>query len=336
MEIKEFILGCYILSIGLCIAGLTCSVLSVLREKTGCSRAMTGFMTGLLVMCFYDMTIYYCNYVISILSNMEVLRIGNCIIASAMCLWLVLQSHIIERDALKMMDRMVRNYLIIYACAWFILTIALSVETFYALKWLLLATDILLIIGFLTIAIARIVYSTVAGDKVSTWYMMVVTGLLLWNYISYFWGEASVYWGNSAFIRAPLDLTIVIWLMINGVNLVYTYRYIFQPLFAKAPAEPQPSEAAEQPPGPPLQLRDRIEEIRQKYRLTPREKEFVELIYRGKSNKEIAEMLFLSESTVKSHIYNIFRKMDVRNRVGVICIVNGEEMEQPETGSKEQ
>ena len=50
----------------------------------------------------------------------------------------------------------------------------------------------------------------------------------------------------------------------------------------------------------------------------------MELIYRGKSNKEIAEMLFLSESTVKTHIYNIFRKMEVRNRVSVICIINGE------------
>ena len=42
------------------------------------------------------------------------------------------------------------------------------------------------------------------------------------------------------------------------------------------------------------------------------------------SNKEIAETLFLSESTVKTHIYNIFRKLEVKNRVGVICIINGD------------
>ena len=333
MEIKEFILACYVLSIGLCIAGLTCSALSDLREKTGRSRSMTGFMTGLLVMCCYDMTIYYCNYVIGILNNMEVLRIGNCIIAAAMCLWLVLQSHIIEREALKMMDRMVRHYLILYAAVWFVLTIALNIDSFFALKWPLMATDLILILGFLTVSIARIVYAAVAGEKINAWYMMLVTGLLLWNYISYFWGEVSVYWGNSAFIRAPLDLTIVTWLLIDAVNLIYAYRYIFQPLFTEEPAQP-PEE--EQPSGPPLQLEERIDEVRQKYRLTPREKEFVELIYRGKSNKEIAEMLFLSESTVKSHIYNIFRKMDVRSRVSVICIVNGEELEQPDTGTREK
>lgn len=38
-------------------------------------------------------------------------------------------------------------------------------------------------------------------------------------------------------------------------------------------------------------------------------------------------MLFLSESTVKTHIYNIFRKMEVKNRVSVICIINEETTE---------
>ena len=66
--------------------------------------------------------------------------------------------------------------------------------------------------------------------------------------------------------------------------------------------------------------------------LRTREKELVELIYNGKSNKEIADILFLSESTVKTHIYNIFRKMDVKNRVGVICVINGD----IEDGQEEQ
>ena len=71
-------------------------------------------------------------------------------------------------------------------------------------------------------------------------------------------------------------------------------------------------------------LQERIDEVCVEYKLTPREKEFIELIYSGKSNKEIAEILFLSESTVKTHIYNIFRKMNVKSRVGVIYIVNEE------------
>ena len=52
------------------------------------------------------------------------------------------------------------------------------------------------------------------------------------------------------------------------------------------------------------------------------------LMYRGRSNREIAELLFLSESTVKTHVYNIFRKMGIRNRVEAICIVNGDNIEE--------
>lgn len=48
--------------------------------------------------------------------------------------------------------------------------------------------------------------------------------------------------------------------------------------------------------------------------LTMREREIVALAVRGLSNKDIARRLTLSEGTVKIHIYNIFRKLNVKNR----------------------
>jgi DNA-binding NarL/FixJ family response regulator len=48
--------------------------------------------------------------------------------------------------------------------------------------------------------------------------------------------------------------------------------------------------------------------------LTPREIEVLELIAGGRSNKEIAETLSLSEKTVKNHINNIFSKLHVCDR----------------------
>ena len=144
--------------------------------------------------------------------------------------------------------------------------------------------------------------------------MIIVTAMLLWNYISYFWGETSVYWGNSRFIREPLDLTIIFWLIINAVTLVFVYKKVYTEVLAKPDGETSGKR----------ELKDRINDICEQYKLTPREKELMELIYSGLSNKEIAETLFLSESTVKTHIYNIFRKLEVKNRVGVICIINGD------------
>lgn len=333
MYVKEAILLCYIISIALSVAGLTCCVLPNLKHKTGFSKTMIGFITGLLVMCFYDMVIYYSNYVLGLLSNMEVVRIGNCIMAGNMCLWIMLQEKIIERDALKPLNKLSMRYMMVYGGVWLVLTIALSLEQFYTLKWLLLVSDLVLIILFLAVSVAHIVYASVAGEKNSVYYMTLATGLLLWNFISYFWSETSVYWGNSRFIREPMDLTIIVWMVLNGVNVFYAYRKIFQPVFGREPEEP-PESAEPEGVGPRKELKERIEEVKEEYRLTPREKEFVELIYRGKSNKEIAEMLFLSESTVKTHIYNIFRKMGVKNRVSVICIINEETMEQSQQETK--
>lgn len=59
------------------------------------------------------------------------------------------------------------------------------------------------------------------------------------------------------------------------------------------------------------------------YGLTDREAEIVDKIYQGKASREIAEELYISENTVKKHTYNIFKKMNVRNRSQVIKIVHG-------------
>ncbi len=52
--------------------------------------------------------------------------------------------------------------------------------------------------------------------------------------------------------------------------------------------------------------------------LTRREKEIVKCIARGLKNKEIGDQLFISEKTVKTHINNIFRKLEVENRLQAI------------------
>lgn len=48
--------------------------------------------------------------------------------------------------------------------------------------------------------------------------------------------------------------------------------------------------------------------------LTGREREVLTLLARGKSNKDIAAELFLSETTVKGHLRNIFTKLNVLSR----------------------
>lgn len=56
----------------------------------------------------------------------------------------------------------------------------------------------------------------------------------------------------------------------------------------------------------------------EKLGLTEREYEVLQLLSKAYSNAEIAENLFLSVSTVKTHVSNLFVKMDVRSRAQAI------------------
>ncbi len=53
-----------------------------------------------------------------------------------------------------------------------------------------------------------------------------------------------------------------------------------------------------------------------------RELEVIRLIGKGASNREIAQQLFITESTVKSHITNIFNRLNLKNRAQVAIYAN--------------
>lgn len=48
--------------------------------------------------------------------------------------------------------------------------------------------------------------------------------------------------------------------------------------------------------------------------LSTREKEVIDLVLAGKRNQEIADQLFIAHSTVKTHINNIYKILEVQNR----------------------
>lgn len=60
--------------------------------------------------------------------------------------------------------------------------------------------------------------------------------------------------------------------------------------------------------------------------LTVREAEILNLIGAGKSNKEIAEALFISYKTVKNHVYSLFAKLGIHTRAEAIHLAIGQKL----------
>ena len=62
----------------------------------------------------------------------------------------------------------------------------------------------------------------------------------------------------------------------------------------------------------------------EEYKISKREEEVIRELCAGKTNKEIAETLFISLQTVKDHIYRIYLKTEVNNRVQLINLIQGQ------------
>lgn len=104
-------------------------------------------------------------------------------------------------------------------------------------------------------------------------------------------------------------------MLIKAIHVVYEggaflYPELEERIFGKLKANDNINEKAKE------KWRDGRDE-----RLTKRELDVLACIAKGFSNKDIADALFVSEKTVKNHLTNIFRKLNVNDRTQALIYV---------------
>jgi DNA-binding CsgD family transcriptional regulator len=122
------------------------------------------------------------------------------------------------------------------------------------------------------------------------------------------YGASLVLWAYSGQSDVFSAVPVFMFSLANLLPLLYWRSYLGRSF--PAPSFQQTSPAA-------------MEQFMVRYKITKREEEVIRELCSGKSNREISESLFISLQTVKDHVYRIYQKTDVRNRVQLINLIQG-------------
>ncbi len=64
-----------------------------------------------------------------------------------------------------------------------------------------------------------------------------------------------------------------------------------------------------------------LEKIKQRFHLTPRQLEIVKHVFSGATNKQIADLLCVSEDTIKGHLKHVMRRLKVNSRTEILSLI---------------
>lgn len=304
---QHIIVFSYIFTILVGVSAFTIQWLAGRGETKGRSREVQYFISMLLLLNLFDFVIYYFDNIINRPSGNLMLSFGDCLIAILVYLWLQVEVSFAGNMTESKLLKLGQKFILVYLAVWLI-----AVAFFMEYSWIRLLIDVPLICLLVIGSAALILQGRKDGvDPLTLVYEGVITFFVTCNYATYLVSESGLLLSTGKNI---MDVTIFFWLIINAANLIILYKKDFVESFLKE------DEGTVQT----LNLEDAMELVKKKYELTNREIEILTEVYNGKTNTQIAEDLFISESTVKAHIYNIFRKMNVKSRVEAVCIIREE------------
>lgn len=152
-------------------------------------------------------------------------------------------------------------------------------------------------------------------------YMLVVTACLIILHMNHLYIDTSLFFGKlgqSGWANGVIDVLWLVFLITNFTTIVFIYKTDFSPLYFRELNDiSKPAELTDEE----IEL-DKLNRIAEMHELTDREREVLVYAYKGMTNPEIADMLFISRNTVKKHMHNIFEKIDVSTRTELVYLIS--------------
>lgn len=128
----------------------------------------------------------------------------------------------------------------------------------------------------------------------------------------YYYTDKTAIWGINIY-----NLTVLYYVIINLISIALVYH---RKVFLNALLENGTGSASSADPAAAFSP-STIADYTEKYHLSAREIEVLNLICRGMSNPDISCALFISNNTVKHHVNSIFKKVGVKNRYELFGIL---------------
>jgi DNA-binding CsgD family transcriptional regulator len=158
--------------------------------------------------------------------------------------------------------------------------------------------------------------------KLSSWLLCSLPPLILWALLTYFVHNADI--TDPILLEQGINIYgpgFCFGLFSILLNLGILYLYIRQTIIIDAQHLTMEVSGTEPIWTPESGLSAKFCE---RYGLTDREKEIVEVMMKGKSNKEIADTVLISLRTVGNYLQNIYKKTGVPNRFALYSLIKGE------------
>ena len=129
--------------------------------------------------------------------------------------------------------------------------------------------------------------------------------------------ERRIFFGvfSATYLAGVVFQTSLIFTAMSGVWVTFLVLGIHLPVLAFLPRFLSHAAAAAPPNGPAAMDLNPFYEAKG---ISRREREIIAYLVQGLSNREIEEKLHISRRTVENHVYNIYRKLGVGNRVQLV------------------